>query len=202
MAETAWPATRSSLMDGIRNWDDDAWREYVSVYGPILGRFCLRLGLQPADADDVVGAVLVRARTFTFDPAKGRFRDWLTRVMLREIDAKRRELARPGRHGAVGWDDASDRTAGDAGSEWEDLFHQGVLEAALRRVRSEFNAVDWSAFESTWLLVPNRPIEEVAQELGVSRGVIYKARSAILHRLEREVRRLAEDLPVQAGTVG
>src|SRR5215211_1756070 len=60
--------------------DEDAWREFVDCYAPLIYRWCRRWNLQDSDAKDVTQAVLLKVATrmesFTYDPA-GSFRAWL-----------------------------------------------------------------------------------------------------------------------------
>ena len=62
---------------------------------------------------------------------------------------------------------------------------------AADRIRNEFRESTWIAFWET--CVEGRPIREVAEELGVSVGSIYVARSRIVARLRERVSQLEID---------
>src|SRR5260370_30073634 len=70
------------LLDRLRAEprDEAAWGEFVAGYAPAIRRWCRSWRLQPADADDVTQAVLLRlARTmavFRYDRS-GSFRGYL-----------------------------------------------------------------------------------------------------------------------------
>ena len=76
------PSTSATLLRRLWNPDndEDAWRTFLGRYGPVIHRWCRRLGLQHADADEVGARVLAKLatalRAFTYDPAQ-RFRVWL-----------------------------------------------------------------------------------------------------------------------------
>src|SRR5262249_33286347 len=86
--------TPPSLLERLRHPDDRAaWAHFVDLYTPVLFAFAGRLGLQEADAADLVQDVfLLLMRTlpqFTYDPQKS-FRAWLWTVMRNKVAAHRR----------------------------------------------------------------------------------------------------------------
>jgi RNA polymerase sigma-70 factor (ECF subfamily) len=79
-----FPFTRASLLSRVRDpADHRAWEEFSRQYSELILRFCLRQGLQHTDAEDVRQIVLfsvvksMRGGSFTYAPARGRFRDYL-----------------------------------------------------------------------------------------------------------------------------
>jgi RNA polymerase sigma-70 factor (ECF subfamily) len=48
-----------SLLDRVRAHDPAAWRQLVDLYGPLIGYWCRRAGLQAADVADVTQAVFM-----------------------------------------------------------------------------------------------------------------------------------------------
>src|SRR6266404_1096886 len=82
------PSTRASLLVRLRDrLDDEAWREFVRLYAPVVYRFARRRGLQDADAADVMQEVLrsVSASVGAFDPRLGLFRSWLFTLAHRRL---------------------------------------------------------------------------------------------------------------------
>ena len=79
------PTTRGSLLCRLRDSADGiSWELFVHTYGPAVYHFCRRRGVQDSDAVDLVQEVLaqvvVSMRSFEYEPARGRFRDWLGAV--------------------------------------------------------------------------------------------------------------------------
>ncbi len=193
-------ATKPSLLLRIRDAADSAsWSDFAEVYGPLIRSYCRRWGLQEADSRDVEQEVLAQvARSiaaFEYEPARGRFRDWLGTITRRKIAQFCVARAKGGR--ALGGEEPDARLAAlDAPGddpEWTAAFHAQILETALARVRPSFEAPTWEAFARVW--ADGRPAPEVAEGLGMTIDSVYAAKSRILKRLREEVLSLAEDLP-------
>ena len=97
------PPTRASLLVRIRyGRDQEAWRQFVQVYAPVVYGFARKRGLQDADAADVMQDVLRSvagaAGRLKYDPARGSFRGWLYTVARNKIfnflEAARHKLGR------------------------------------------------------------------------------------------------------------
>jgi hypothetical protein len=73
--------TRASLIQGIQSGDEDRWREFHRLYGPIIRAFALKAGLNETEADEVVQETCIglakNVGKFHYDPAKCRFKTWL-----------------------------------------------------------------------------------------------------------------------------
>lgn len=190
-------ATRPSLLLRLRDaGDSGSWDEFAAVYGPVIRGYCRRRGLQEADADDVGQEVLAQVaraiHSFEYQPARGRFRDWLGTVTRNKI-ARFLEVRGRGGRAAPACPADELATRGDDPA-WSAEFHARVLEVALGRIRGAFEATTWEAFERIW--GQGRRAPEVAGELGLTIDAAYAAKSRVLRRLREEVLALADDLPL------
>jgi RNA polymerase sigma-70 factor (ECF subfamily) len=188
--------TRPSLLLRVRNAQDaEAWQLFIEVYGPLIYRYCKSRDLQDADAADVAQEVLAQVahsmRTFTYQPERGRFRDWLGTVTRRKIGRFLRGRSQdPGQPVAA---DLDNFPTAEADAEWTDAFNAHLLGIGLQRVRACLEPGTWKAFERVWL--DDRPAPEVSAELKIPIASVYLAKSRVLKRLRQVILDLAEDWP-------
>lgn len=196
------PITRRSLVLRLCNLDDQAaWAEFVDVYEPLVYRLARAQGLQDADARDlcqeVFRAVAAAVPRWDPDPAKGTFRGWLFRIarnlLVKSLARQRRQPRGTGRTSVqelLEAQPAADPQA-EAEAEVAAAFQRRAFRWAAEQVQQEFAASTWQAFWQTG--VQNRPVAAVAQELGLSVGAVYVARSRVLARLRARVEQLTGD---------
>lgn len=183
--------TRPSLLVRPRDpCDGSAWREFVALYAPVIYRFARRQGLQDADAadltQDVLQAVNGAIERFDYDPDRGTFRGWLfTLVHRRMCDWLRRQKHQPAGSGDTGLREQLEAVSASQTDVWEDEYRRRLLALAAEKARTIFAEVTWQAFKRTALL--GREPAEVAQELGLSLGAVYVARSRVQAKLKKLV---------------
>jgi RNA polymerase sigma-70 factor (ECF subfamily) len=194
------PPTRASLLVRIRDGhDQEAWRQFVQVYAPVVYGFARRRGLQDADAadlmQDVLRSVAAAAGRLNYDPARGSFRGWLYTVARNKLfsflEAGRHKLGRGS--GDSGVRERLEALAGpewDLAESWDAEYERNLAAVAMERVRDEVQPATWRAFWQT--AVEGRSAREAGTDLGMSPGAVYVARSRVLARLREEVQRLQE----------
>jgi RNA polymerase sigma-70 factor (ECF subfamily) len=162
-ASALWPSTRPTLMLGIQDARNEAaWSTFLDLYLPIVLNYCRKRSLQEADARDVTQIVIGRIRKVIhrYDPKEGRFRGWLACITRNEIKRHYSKSKRGTAQGHFGCDDGDDEVETlEAGTDldWDRIFSARLLESALERVRSEFSAKEWQAFEAIAYRVEQTP---------------------------------------------
>ena len=195
---TDFPQTRSTLIAQVRSSEDrEAWDQFVVIYRPVIYRMARRRGMQDADAQDLVQAVLVRVagaiQSWEKSGPEIKFRHWLRRVARNTIATA---FSRQPRDAGVGGSEMLDLLAeqpGNAADIERELANESMREKYLRAasvVEADVDADTWRAFELT--VVMGQPCDEVANLLGKSVGTVYAARSRIMRRLREQVQRLQE----------
>lgn len=198
MSELLTPSTNESLLIRVRDAQDhESWRMFIDLYMPLVHRYCVSQGLQSADAQDATQEVFVlvsRAiRRFDYDPAKGRFRGWLGKLTFRTIRRQQQNDNRPDAAvGEAGDDSAFDQFEGEVDPVWIEVFNARVCQAALDRIRPEFDTDVWRAFQLTW--IDNRSADEAAQAVGRPKSWVYLNKFHVLKRLKQEVQFLTADV--------
>jgi RNA polymerase sigma-70 factor (ECF subfamily) len=186
--------TRPSLLVRIRDGgDDEAWRQFVALYAPLVYGFARKNGLQDADAADVTQDVLrtvsAAAGRLDYDPRRGSFRGWLftvTRNTLHNALARRRRQI-PGSGDTAIQDLLESQTAEDADQAalWDRECQRRQLNWAAEQVRGEFQESTWQAF---WrIAIDGQAPREVAEALGMTVGAVYIAKSRVIARLRAQV---------------
>ena len=96
--------TRRSLLDRLRNWDDQAsWKDFFETYWKLIYGVARKAGLSDAEAQDVVQeSIFSVARyipDFRYDPALGSFKSWLMRLTRCRIadHFRKRQFEREGK---------------------------------------------------------------------------------------------------------
>ncbi len=190
-------STHPSLLLRVQDLDDHAaWREFDARYRDLIVRYCRRKGLQTSDAEDVRQMVMLnlarRFRTFEYERAKGRFRDYLGRTVANAIHRYYRR-PRPERSGleieaALELEAPRDETLD---REWDNEWMLHHYRTAMAEVRGQSDAKSIAAFE---LLLEGRSIDEVAQAFGMTRDAVHKVKQRVRDRLKRRIReQLHED---------
>jgi RNA polymerase sigma-70 factor (ECF subfamily) len=188
--------TSSTLLRRVRDTGDAAsWREFATLYEPLIVRYTLssRRGLSEPDARDVAQDVFIRLLkalpTFELDHRRGRFRTYLWRVTTSALADRARRDRRRG-DAEQEWRDRH-RTPGGQAS-WDRAFRQRVLGHALTRVREATSPKTWACFEEH--VLKTRPAAEVAREVGVSANAVYVHSSTVLSRVRARCAECLEEL--------
>ena len=150
-------------------------------------------GLREHDAADVVQevfrAVFTSIDRFRKERPTDRFRDWLwTITHRRTVDQIRRLASQPSPAGGTdAYRDLQELPADylTADPSAASLATAALVRQAMRLVQGEFEQRTWKAFERTAIdgIAPG----DVAEQLGMSLGAVYVARSRILKRLRAEI---------------
>ncbi len=190
-SEEVAEATSLTLLEKARSGSDaGAWERLVSLYEPLVSRWCRLAGLQEADVADVrqeVFTAVARALPgFQRGQDQGCFRGWLrtiTRNKVRDLWQQRGRQEAAG--GSAAYErllevpslDGSDRSAPDE--------ETGILyRRALDLISRDFGERTWRAF---WRVVIDgqRP-RDVAGELNMTAGAVSSAKARVLARLREE----------------
>ncbi|MCZ2340920.1 MAG: sigma-70 family RNA polymerase sigma factor [Bacteroidales bacterium] len=179
--------TSTNLLLSLRHGGrPEAWARFVRIYSPLLYSWACRIGLQEADALDLVQDVFItllkKLPEFDYDSDRG-FREWLWVVTRnRYFEIARRKRLPIDRSIEPDWVDDHQSTAEKLLEEKE--FRHHMLVELVPAMADQFQASTWKAFWRT--TVDGCAPADVAAELGLSSDAVYKARARVLARLHRE----------------
>jgi RNA polymerase sigma-70 factor (ECF subfamily) len=181
--------TRPSLLSRVRSTGDQAaWAEFEAQYRDLLLRYGRRCGLSLADAEDVCQIVLLRLvralPNFRYDPAVGRFHDWLYRITRNAI-IDFRACPNPARLSVVD-DSHVAQTDGDGPTDphWEQEWLDHHLRLALATLRATCEQRSIAAFER---VMAGAALEQVAAEFGMGYDAVQKTVRRMRTRLEERI---------------
>ena len=187
------PHTHESLLIRIADARDaSSWRQFVTIYEPVVYRIARQKGLQDADAHDLVQHVMTAVsrsiHRWQPDSDRATFRTWLYRVANNsfvDFVRRRRPDAAVGGSSVLRLLDGQADHEALAQSEWEREHRREVFRWAARRIRKEFSDSTWEAFTMT--TIGDTSPADVAAHLGMTVGSVYTARSRVMRRLKAEV---------------
>jgi RNA polymerase sigma-70 factor (ECF subfamily) len=189
-------ATHPSLLSRVRDpANAAAWREFEDRYRELLVRFCRKRGLQQADAEDVAQIVFFNLSKalpgFTYDPGRGRFRDYLYRSARNAIA---QWSSRP-KHvsGALGTDigervEAPGTGNGPSGEDaaWEQEWVAHHYRLAMETVRRTFDPKSVEMFERNMAGVS---VAALAAAYDTTEQAVHKVRQRVRARMEEIIAR-------------
>jgi RNA polymerase sigma-70 factor (ECF subfamily) len=185
--------TSLTLLEKARSGSDPAaWERLVSLYEPLVNRWCRQAGLQWADVEDVrmevFAAVSRSLGTFERTPEQGTFRGWLRRITQNKL---RDHWQQEGKGmGAVGGSDALEQMrqlpspeadpSGAGAAEETGILYRRALELISRDFEERTRKAFWR------VVIDGQRPRDVARELNMTPGAVSSAKARVLARLRQE----------------
>jgi RNA polymerase sigma factor (sigma-70 family) len=193
------PSTHLSLLRalGEEGRREDAWAVFQAGYREVILGWGQSYGLDLHTAEDLTQEILIKLLEalprYKHDPDRGRFRSWLKTVVRNVLADRRRRQRRRPEPGGVGGSTALERLGDLPGPEAVEELSVAVdrrtvaWEAeVLDRVRARAEPSSWAAFCQR--MIERRPAAEVAAELGLTVGAVYKAAERVKRMVIQECR--------------
>jgi RNA polymerase sigma-70 factor (ECF subfamily) len=176
---------------------EEAWAEFQARYREVILGWCRRDGLDQHTAEDLTQEILIKLLRalprHEHDPDRGRFRSWLKTVVRNVLaDHRRRQRRRPEPSGVGGstaleWlGDLPDPQATEDLRTVVDLRTAAWEARVLDRVRARVDPTSWAAFRQR--MIERRTAAQVAADLGLTVGAVYKAAERIKRMVIQEYR--------------
>lgn len=193
--------TRSSVLAGVADAaNQSAWSRFFDAYAGFIFGIARNRGMPERDADEIVQIVMrelcgANSPLAKYDRAKGRFRSWLTRLVLWRIA---NFLKRENAHPEVQLDDPSgialveDPNKTQLEQDFEAEWMEAVTAEALRRLRSEINPEHYAIFYAS--VLEGAEVPTLQRMYGVTADSIYQIRRRVGVRFRALVAEAARDL--------
>ncbi len=198
--------TRGTLLSKIKDSDNaESWREFYSIYRPLIHGLARKMGLTDPEAEDAVqetfSHVSRNISKFNYDPRMGSFKSWLfttSRWHINDQFNKRPKTCEPLHRdtGTGRQTSTAERVPDPRGNVlsqfYEEEWKQNLREAALQRVKERVNPKHYQAFYLH--AVEAMPMDKITRLLGVTRNQVYLAKGRITRLVAAEVRRLDREI--------
>jgi RNA polymerase sigma-70 factor (ECF subfamily) len=173
--------TSSSLVRGIADFQDhQSWFEFDQKYRGMIRKLLLRKGLESQDLEDAVQetylSLLSTIQKFQYDPGKGRFRSWISKITQRAASQRHRRAEMPTTESGSVDQPVDDADIGD--------LNDSNVQLCLTLARSRFDERTWLPFYLR--VVEQAPIEEVERITRLNRNAVYQA----VHRVKTCLREM------------
>ena len=166
--------TRRSLIAAVKKGDEISWEQFYNMYKPLILLKGSDLQLNQTEKEELVQLVMISffksSQTFCYDKSKGRFRDYLKRV----IHNKACDLMRKRHDGEISIEEIPqtvEKLLAEGEDRWEEEWKNHIMEQALEDLRNAVSPLVYQAF--SMLTLENMPGKEVAETLGISANAVY-----------------------------
>jgi RNA polymerase sigma-70 factor, ECF subfamily len=189
--------TRFTVIAGVCAKDPERWREFDSIYRPMLFAYLRKQGLKDFEANDVVQDVFVKllGKIQTYDRTKCRFRSWLFSLAHNAmIDRARQRVSY--QKALDGWAaqvlQATPTDSLRMEQEWIKLHRKRILAHALKKTEACTSPKAWSCFEQR--VLRNRPAALVAADLNLKPRAVYVYACRVLKQVRALCEQFDEDI--------
>ena len=193
--------TRKSLLLRAQTGEENAWKDLTALYRPLMIGWLQHQGVPVTERDDLVQEILMEVvenlPAFDHSGRRGAFRCWLR--MIAQTRACNYWKARSRQPVAAGGDSGAAEIVSQLEDPhsalsllWDEEHDRYVLRCLLDLMELEFEASTVQAFRRVAL--EGATPAEAAQELGLSVGSVYAAKSRILQRLREEAAGLVDEI--------
>jgi RNA polymerase sigma factor (sigma-70 family) len=206
-AEDEFIPTRATLIDRLKNWQDQAsWQDFFDTYWKLIYGLARKFGLKEEDAQDVVQDTLVSVANqmpnFKYDPELGSFKSWLRTVIrsriLDHIRKRGQTTTVPIHVDSDGGDESftlkelPDQNSQNLDQVYEQEWQKNLLDAAIARVKRKLDPQKYQVFDC--YVNKEWPPEKVAATFKISVDQVYLAKHRITDMIKSEAKRLESEM--------
>lgn len=188
--------TRTTLIARLKDKADDAaWEEFSSYYKDYLEAVLAKYGVVLEERQDIIQNTLLKVwellPSFEYDPQKGRFRSWLTRVTVNLMKVhltKENRLEKAISEGKV---EANDEFDESLQKEFEREWKSFIAQKAWEGISKQLNDVMRQVFE---LYMEGHENLDISEKLGVAESTVRVYQKRVREKFKFELSRLEREL--------
>jgi len=178
--------TDYEILEGARKRDESAWEQFYRFYAPLIRLHGKDCGLKKENLEDLIQNVMMTLSEqmpgFEYDPSKGRFRDYLRRIIHARACDMLRKIYRQER---IPYEEAE-----DAGPEerFAEEWREHVLKQSLEQLKEQVSLRHYQIF---YLLdICHYKVKDLSRLYRIPAVSIYTIRNRVEMKLKRIVREL------------
>ena len=181
--------TTTQILDDLKFSDNEAaWKTFTDHFYPVIFGFAQKMGLSPADAEDVAQETIIQFlrlyRQDKFQREKGHLSHWMfgvARNVIRDFIKKKPKESAVQEHTEQTsfWANVPDEKA--ILQTWQTQWQREILTRCLIRVRKEVDEKTFQAFEM--YAIAQQPIKTVCEQLGMTPNAVYIAKNRVLSKM-------------------
>jgi RNA polymerase sigma factor (sigma-70 family) len=199
-------ATRTTLIDRLKNWQDQrSWQDFFNTYWKLIYGVARKSGLTDTEGQEVVQETMISVAkhmpNFQYNRATGSFRAWLLKMTRWRITDQFRKRARSAALASASGEttlgtSTIDKIVDPAGlglkGIWDAEWESNLMTAAITKVKRQIDPQKYQIFDfyvnKAWTS------EKVAATFGVSTGQVYLAKHRITELIKKEIKRLETEI--------
>ena len=178
--------TDYDILNGAKSNDEAAWERFYNFYAPLIrlhGRDC---GLKNENLEDLIQNVMVTLSTqmpnFVYDPSKGRFRDYLRKIIRARANDMLRKIYRQERIPYEEMDEV------DLCDRFEEEWREHILTRSLEKLKEDVCLRHYQIF---YLLdIQHYKVKELAELYRIPLVSIYTIRNRVEAKLKKIVKEM------------
>ena len=178
--------TNQTILQAIKQGDEVSWQIFYETYRPLIV-FCGMQKLAVHEVDDLVQNVMLKVfnaqKSFNYSPEKGKFRDYLGRIIHNEIVNILRKRPRE-----QACDIMPDYPVAAFDEFWQSQWQTHLFNQALNELKTRVSEITFQAFE-LYALQGMEP-QKTAAFLGLKITQVYKAKLRCNEILQQIIKQL------------
>jgi len=197
-----WGKTRRTLLDRLRrtSTDEACWHEFFDAYSKLIFSVARKSGLSHVDSEDIVQATVLKIAKyidrFEFNPARGKFRNWVCMITKQQIANHYRKVNRqPPIEEFESDDPESMPEIEDPVNQWNEIWDSeyiGYLNGmALSEVKRKVSPKQYQIFHL--YCVKDLSVDKIVEILDVSPNEVYLAKNRVMPLYEEATRKLVSE---------
>ena len=183
-------STSKSMLSKIKVGDDIAWSDFYRTYRPLIMLCGADCNLSASEKEELIQDTVLtmfKGKKFVYDRSKGRFRDYLRRIIKRrayDIIKKRSTYQELDENFMTSMESP------ELEERWDKEWRQHVLNEAMKELRSAVEPSTFQAFEL--FVLKDMTASKVAGILDISENTVYLAKMRSLKKLKEIVKQIED----------